>query len=87
MGHYDNCREGNCPVCGQALGVLWGCGREGCTTYHQFLAKEGRHKELECIMKKLRLQNEAEEEERVTARQIKRTTAAIARQARKEAEA
>jgi len=38
-------------------------------------------------MKKLRLQNEAEEEERVTTRQIKRTTAAIARQARKEAEA
>lgn len=87
MGHYDTCREGYCPGCGQAEGVVWGCGHEHCAKFHQHLRNTGQHDRLKRILDKQRARAELQEEERVTKRQIARRTAQIAREAREEAEA
>ena len=64
MGHYDTCREGNCPTCGQALGVIWGCGRKYCTTYHRFLRREGLTEKLDKILAEIKAETEAAGEKR-----------------------
>lgn len=84
MGHYDTCRPGYCGTCGQAEGVIWGCGVEGCTKYHEYL-KQNRPKDYEALMLKLRLSREEDEERRVTARQISRRVKQLADQAKQEA--
>lgn len=85
MGHYDTCRPENCGACGQALGVVWGCGRERCSTYHKFLRQKGRTAELNQILGKIKVENEAAEEARVTKRQIERRTKELAAKAKQEA--
>lgn len=84
MGHYDECREGYCG-CGQAEGVIWACGREGCTKYHTWL-RDHNPPAYKKLMAKLKARQEAEEERRVTARQIARRTKQIADAAKQEAE-
>ena len=85
MGHYDNCRPENCSACGQALGIVWACGRKYCTTYHKWLLTNNP-KEYKKIINEIKLEQEAEEEKRVVKRQIARQTKAIAQKAKLEAE-
>lgn len=85
MGHYDTCRPGNCPACGQALGVVWPCGRRHCSTYHKWLQENSPAKYTRLI-KELENERANEEEIRVTARQVKRRTLQIAAEAKKETE-
>lgn len=84
MGHYDNCRDGYCPGCGQAEGVIWACGKEGCLKFHQHLRNTGQINRLNVILTVQRERQEADEERRVVARQIKRRTAEIAAKAKEE---
>lgn len=86
MGHYDTCRPENCAGCGQAKGVVWGCGRRYCSTYHIFL-KQNNPEKYERLMAELQAEREAAEERRVTQRQVARRTREIASEARRVAEA
>ena len=84
MGHYDDCRPGYCVDCGQAEGVIWGCGREYCKTYHEFLRRD-HPEDYQKLMLKIKVEKEVSEEKRVTKRQIKRRITQIAQEAKEEA--
>ena len=84
MGHYDTCRDGYCPGCGQGERAIWACGRERCENYHEWLRRNNPQK-LQELKTKIKTEDEAGEERRVTARQIKRHTLQIAEEAKRDA--
>jgi hypothetical protein len=73
MGHYDDCREGYCG-CGQPDGLVWNCGRRGCSKFHTWLQKNNPA-EYEKLMAELKAQQETEEDRRVLERKKARAKA------------